>query len=125
MRVVSAQTSAGLGEGGPTSDLSTAQTPARWANRADPHPLDLLDPLVALIPPPRRHQHRYHGVLAPNVPLRAAVTAYTGLKYRKFKTIFPLLKAVVNWVRKAWSSCSKWTVSVRPRALIISLTCHR
>ncbi len=27
-------------------------------------------------PPPRRHRHRYHGVLAPNAPLRAAVTAY-------------------------------------------------
>jgi hypothetical protein len=25
-------------------------------------------------PPPRRHRHRYHGVLAPNGPLRAAVT---------------------------------------------------
>jgi hypothetical protein len=38
-------------------------------------PLELIDTLVALIPPPRRHRHRYHGVLAPNSPLRAAVTA--------------------------------------------------
>lgn len=37
-------------------------------------PLELIDKLVALIPPPRRHRHRYHGVLAPNSPLRAAVT---------------------------------------------------
>jgi hypothetical protein len=29
-------------------------------------PLELLDRLAALIPPPRRHRHRYHGVLAPN-----------------------------------------------------------
>ena len=29
----------------------------------------------ALIPPPRIHRHRYHGVLAPNAPLRAQVTA--------------------------------------------------
>ena len=29
----------------------------------------------ALIPPPRRHRHRYHGVFAPNHPLRPAVTA--------------------------------------------------
>jgi len=29
-----------------------------------------------LTPPPRRHRHRYHGVLAPHAPLRAAVTAY-------------------------------------------------
>ena len=27
-----------------------------------------IDNLVALIPPPRRHRHRYHWVLAPNAP---------------------------------------------------------
>ena len=31
---------------------------------------------AALIPPPRIHRHRYHGVLAPNSPLRNAATAY-------------------------------------------------
>jgi len=38
-------------------------------------PLELIDHLAALIPPPRRHRHRYHGVLAPNSPLRAAAVA--------------------------------------------------
>ena len=38
-------------------------------------PLELLDRLPALIPPPRQHRHRYYGVLAPSSPLRAAVTA--------------------------------------------------
>jgi hypothetical protein len=38
-------------------------------------PLELIDRLAALIPPPRRHRHRTHGVLAPNAPLRSAVTA--------------------------------------------------
>ena len=38
-------------------------------------PLELLDRLAALLPPPRVHRHRYFGVLAPNSPLRAAVTA--------------------------------------------------
>jgi hypothetical protein len=38
-------------------------------------PLELLDRLSALVPPPRVHRHRYFGVLAPNSPLRAAVTA--------------------------------------------------
>lgn len=42
-------------------------------------PLEFLDKLAALIPPPRKHRHRYHGVLAPNAPLRHAVTAYAGL----------------------------------------------
>ena len=31
--------------------------------------------IAALVPPPRTHRHRYFGVLAPNSPLRAVVTA--------------------------------------------------
>ena len=42
-------------------------------------PLEFLDKLAVLIPPTRKHRHRYHGVLAPNAPLRQAVTAYAGL----------------------------------------------
>ena len=38
-------------------------------------PLELIERLAALIPQPRRHRHRYYGVLAPNAPLRAAVMA--------------------------------------------------
>jgi hypothetical protein len=38
-------------------------------------PLELLDRIAALVPPPRVHRHRYFGVLAPNSPLRTAVTA--------------------------------------------------
>ena len=41
-------------------------------------PFELLDRLAVLVPPPRRHRHRYHGVLAPNARLRALVTAYAG-----------------------------------------------
>jgi hypothetical protein len=37
--------------------------------------LELLGRLSAFIAPPRIHRHRYLGVLAPNAPLRAAVTA--------------------------------------------------
>ena len=39
-------------------------------------PLELIDHLAALIPPPRLHRHRYHGVLASNSPLRSAAIAY-------------------------------------------------
>ncbi|MGH8475384.1 MAG: hypothetical protein ACRER2_06370 [Methylococcales bacterium] len=39
----------------------------------------MADKLAVLIPPPRKHRHRYHGVLAPNAPLCQAVTAYAGL----------------------------------------------
>ena len=41
-------------------------------------PLELLERLAALIPPPRRHRHRYYGVLAPHAPLRGQVTARAG-----------------------------------------------
>jgi hypothetical protein len=34
-----------------------------------------LDRLAQLTPPPRLHRHRYHGVFAPNAPLRDQVTA--------------------------------------------------
>jgi hypothetical protein len=34
-------------------------------------PLELLDRLAALLPPPRRHRHHYHGVFAPHAALRA------------------------------------------------------
>ncbi len=37
--------------------------------------LDLRARLVALVPPPRMHLTRYHGVFAPHRRLRAAVTA--------------------------------------------------
>ena len=38
-------------------------------------PLEFIGRLAALIPAPRLHRHRYHGVLAPNARLRPAVTA--------------------------------------------------
>ena len=37
-------------------------------------PMERIDRLAALAPPPRVHRHRYYGVLAPNSPLRPAVT---------------------------------------------------
>ena len=37
-------------------------------------PLELIERIAALIPPPRTHRHRYFGVLAPNSPHRAEVT---------------------------------------------------
>ena len=37
-------------------------------------PLDLMAQLSALVPPPRMHLTRYHGVFAPHSCLRAAIT---------------------------------------------------
>jgi hypothetical protein len=38
-------------------------------------PFAFLDRLADLVPPPRKHRPRYHGVFAPNHKLRPAVTA--------------------------------------------------
>jgi hypothetical protein len=38
-------------------------------------PLELIDKIAALVPPPRKHRLRYFGALAPNSPLREVVTA--------------------------------------------------
>ena len=61
------------------------QRDQRNANRGAKHgaqadelhltPLELIARIAALVPPPRTHRHRYFGVLAPNSPLRPAVTA--------------------------------------------------
>ena len=45
-------------------------------------PFELLDRLARLIPPPRYHRHFYHGVLAPNSPLRAKIKAMAGKEPR-------------------------------------------
>lgn len=42
-------------------------------------PDEFIDRIAALLPPPRKHRHRYFGVLAPNSPWRQAVTARAGI----------------------------------------------
>ena len=37
-------------------------------------PLEFIQRLAALIPPPRAHRHPYHGILATDANTRAAVT---------------------------------------------------
>ena len=62
-----------------TRNISSARAPNRsgWAVSSRYRtPLEFMDRLAALIPPPRRHRHRCYGVLAPNSPLRPAVTAW-------------------------------------------------
>ena len=46
-------------------------------------PLDLMARLAALVPPPRMHLTRYHGVFAPHSKLRSAVTPAGRGKGRK------------------------------------------
>ena len=46
-------------------------------------PLELIEKLSLLIPPPRKHRHFYHGVLAPNSSLRKKVAAKANLVVNK------------------------------------------
>jgi len=50
-------------------------------------PSELLDKLAQLIPPPRRHRHHYHGVLAPHSPLRTKVLGRESHAHQKSKMI--------------------------------------
>lgn len=57
------------------SEPSSDYTRGAKADELRLTPLELIDRIAALVPPPRTHRHRYFGVLAPNSPLRSAVTA--------------------------------------------------
>ena len=50
-------------------------------------PMEFLDRMAVLIPPPRSHRHRYHGVLAPNAPLRQAISERSGLPVESEKAV--------------------------------------
>jgi len=58
---------------GPARSRKSSTPDAQGVIHLSPH--ELLDRLADLVPPPRKHRHRYHGVFAPNHPLRRAVTA--------------------------------------------------
>lgn len=68
---------ASLSTGAPNSTANPAVTNKRGAKADELHltPLELIDRIATLMPPPRTHRHRYFGVRAPNSPLREAVTA--------------------------------------------------
>jgi hypothetical protein len=58
--------------------------------------LELIDDLAALMPRPRRHRHRYHGVLAPTSRLRAPL-ATTVSPRRWVLTAHPAPARLLSW----------------------------
>jgi hypothetical protein len=44
---------------------------------------ELIERLVPLIPPPRAHQVRYHGILAPCASLRSRVVPAAGVEFER------------------------------------------
>jgi len=67
-------------------------------------PLDFLARLAALVPPPRIHLTRYHGVFAPHAALRAAITPAgrgQGGRNREAAVERPLSRHVaMSWARR-------------------------
>lgn len=67
-------------------------------------PLDFLARLAALVPPPRRHLTRFHGVFAPHAALRAAITPAgrgPGARGRPATVECPTAKHVaMSWARR-------------------------
>jgi hypothetical protein len=67
----------------------------RWRNRAR---------LATLVPPPRMHLTRFHGVFAPNSRLRAAVTpAHRGRGAAKQPPVDPAKPARPRYVAMNWA----------------------
>jgi hypothetical protein len=64
------ETESGSGQAGSESPRSRGPAALSSSRRFSSYPR-----LADLLPQPRRHRHRYHGVFAPNHPLRPAVTA--------------------------------------------------
>jgi hypothetical protein len=61
-------------------------------------PIEFINKIAALIPPPRRHRHHYHGVFAPNAPLRP-ILATAAIQTPKI-LVPPKLQHTTNEVTK-------------------------
>jgi len=68
-------------------------------------PLEFIDKIAAFIPSPRRHRHHYHGVFAPNAPLRPIV-ATAAMKTPKI-LVPPGLQQTANEVAKVTLTWAK------------------
>ena len=73
-------------------------------------PVEFVEKLAALVPPPRVHQIRYHGVFAPNHAWRAAVVpkgrAEPGVAPSESKT------PISSGRRMSWAECLKRTFQI-------------
>ena len=67
-------------------------------------PLDFMARLAELVPPPRMHLTRYHGVFAPHSKLRAAVTpAQRGVGAAQHPLADPAKPAMPRHVAMSWA----------------------
>ena len=70
-------------------------------------PLEFIQRLGALIPPPKSHRDRHHGVLAPNAKLRGAVTALAPAA-SDYNAAAAEKKAQENTVEEVWRSPARY-----------------
>jgi hypothetical protein len=101
-------------------------------------PMQLIDKLASLIPPPKRHRHHYYGVFAPASPLRKAVTDHAGKQIpqaiqkqevaavqRKTSLFFSLWAILIARIYGVFPlECPKCGGSMRIISFIIALGCH-
>jgi hypothetical protein len=99
-------------------------------------PLELLEKLAALVPPPRVHQVRYGGCLAPHSKLRAAITP-TPRQQGVQEAVSPvssrwgwarLLKRVFTLDMERCPRCQQGTLriiaAITSRPIIRKILCH-
>lgn len=82
--------------------LSTFQTTYKGQRFVQLDPLEFLDRIAAFIPFPRRHRRRYHGVFAPNSPLRKSVIVYaneSGILTPIYQTAKKTKRASLDWAQ--------------------------
>jgi Putative transposase len=78
-------------------------------------PLEFLDRIAAFIPLPHRHRRHYHGVFAPNSPLRKKVVAFA--QQRIGQAISPRVQEVVKKTKRIsfdWASLIARIYEVNP-----------
>ncbi len=76
----------------------------------------LFDNLAKLIPPPHRHRHHYHGVLAANSKHRMKVTQFADEHYRPETAESKVLQADFNIEAAASKLILKSQVKTRSKA---------
>jgi len=78
-------------------------------------PVELMERLAALIPPPRQNLVRYHGVLAPNAKLRSRVVGY----------VRPRSATRETSRRQSRAECERWSVLMQRTFGLDVLECPR
>jgi hypothetical protein len=83
-------------------------------------PLEFLDKIAAFIPVPHRHRRHYHGVFAPNSPMRKKVVAYAN---RRLDQVVPV--DIQNVAAKTKRVSFDWAALIARIYEVDPLTCTK